>query len=111
MNYLILCLTISVVIVYIYNIVDFPHNFIARLLSFLYKREIPPERVSLPKIFECSLCATFWSTLVILLVFQPYHWFFAFIFAFSTKYIEFIITIIDRLLSKIFIKIIEFLQK
>lgn len=111
MNILLLCLIISGCITYIYNTVDFPHTFVARILSRLYKKEIRPQQVVLPKILECSLCATFWSTLVVLLVFQPSWWFMAFVFAQSTRYIDMLIQVVDKLITKFFCLIDKVLDK
>ena len=111
MNTLLLCLIISGCITYIYNTVDFPHTFTARILSRLYKKEIQSQQVLLPKILECSLCATFWITLVVLLVWQPYWWFMAFVFAQSTKYIDMLIQVVDKLITKFFCLIDRLLSK
>lgn len=34
------CTVVSFILTYVYNIVDFPHNFVARLLTVIYGREI-----------------------------------------------------------------------
>lgn len=97
---LLFCITFT--IVFAYDWVDFPHNFVARILSFFWKKDIDSNRIKLPKIFECSLCATFWISLITLLCVAPKYAFFAIVAAFSTKYIYYTIKVFDALISKIF---------
>lgn len=104
------CTIVSFIITYVYNVVDFPHNFVARFLSLVYGKQIKAEQVQLPKIFECALCATFWTTLIILLIFLPKYFYLAFVFAWFTKYAEMLINVIDLLLTKLFILIERILK-
>lgn len=56
-----------------------------------------------PKIFNCSLCQTFWIDLIILLIISPQNAYFAFIWAASTKYILLIFRLIDMSITKLVI--------
>lgn len=93
---------IAVSIVFVYDWVDFPHNFVARILSFIYKKPFYPDKVYLPKIFECSLCATFWTTLITILCIDYHYAFLSILAAFSTKYIYYTIKVLDTLISHLF---------
>jgi len=103
MNSIVICLIVTVAIVWGIGYLDFPHTFVARILTLIRGKEVTPDRVKLPKLFECPLCCTMWCTLVILLIMSPHLCWFSIIFAFSTKYILYAIQLIDRLLTKIFI--------
>lgn len=105
MKILIINIIITFAIVYIYDIVNFPKEFVARLLTIILKKEVKPLNVKLPKILECSLCATTWVTLILLLIFSPKLCWLSLVFGWSTKHIYSFITIIDKILETIAIKI------
>ena len=102
MNSIVICIIVTVIIVWGIGYLDFPHTFVARILSFIRGKEVTPDRIKLPKICECSLCCTQWTTLLILLIMSPHLWWCSMIFAFSTKYILYAIQLLDKLLVKVF---------
>lgn len=114
MNTFLLCYLISAVIVYIYDIVNFPRSFASVILTRIFKRDITPNKIKLPKIFECSLCATTWVTLIILLIFRPEYCWCALLFGWSTQYTYSTFNIIHNLIETFLIileKAISYLQK
>ena len=105
MNIIIINLIITAAIVYIYDIVDFPHNLVARGLSWIFKKDIQPSSVRLPKIFECSLCASTWTTLVLFAIFDWRLIPLCFVYGFITTYISSLINIVDKLIKLILLYI------
>lgn len=59
---------INLCIVYAYDIVNFPRNLMSNGLSIILHRYISPNLIKLPKVLECSLCATMWSSLIYLCI-------------------------------------------
>jgi hypothetical protein len=103
MNSIVICLIVTIAIVWGIGYLDFPHTFVARILTLIRGKEVTPDRIKLPKLLCCHLCCTFWCTLVILLIMSPHLCWFSMIFAFSTKYILYAIQLLDRVLTKVFI--------
>jgi len=99
MNVLILCLIITASIVYIWDWVSFPQEIANLIISKITDGKI--NNVELKKPLGCSLCMSTWITLVILLIF---NWKLApmcLVFGWSTKYILYLITLIDEFLSRL----------
>ena len=94
MPIILLCFIITASITYIIGYLDFFHQLVARILTWLFNKPISPASIMLPKIFECSLCCSFWITIIILLIFSPKYWFVSLLCAFSTKYILYLIALI-----------------
>lgn len=59
---------INLCIVYAYDIVNFPRNLVSKALTIILHRDVSPSIVKLPKLLECSLCATMWSSLLYLVI-------------------------------------------
>lgn len=98
---LIYCLILTTSIVYIYDFLNFPREFLARIYSIILKEEVDPARIKLPKLLECSLCASNWSTLILLLIFNWKLAPFCLLFSWSTRPIYQIINILDKLIHNI----------
>lgn len=79
---------------------DAPNQIASAMMSVIFKKEM---HIQLRKPFGCQICMTFWITLFILLIIQPQLWWMSFVLAYLSKYLYFIIDIIDKLLMKIFI--------
>lgn len=107
---LLLCLIITSCIVYIYDYVAFPRNFLARIYSIFTGKNISLDRIKLPKLLECSLCASTWSTLIILLIF---NWKLApmcFVYGWSSIHILLLMNILNNIITKILSKLYEFTE-
>lgn len=109
MNPLLVCTIITVCIVYVYDVVEFPTNFIRNFVSKVFNREI--YSVKVPKLLKCSLCATTWVTFIVLLILLPQYFYLALLFGYLTKFILYIIQTIDNIVSIIFIAIDALLTK
>lgn len=104
---IILCLIVAASIVYVYDFVGFPRQFVARLYTIFTGKEITLDRIKLPKLVECSLCATQWSTLILLAIFNWKLIPLSFVFGWSTKHILTLFSIIDNIFTNILDKIIK----
>lgn len=109
MNIFVTCFIISCAIVYIYDFVEFPKNLFKTFCSRILNKTV--NSVRLPKLLECSLCATTWITLIILLIFEPKFCYLALVYGFSTKYILYTIQIVDNLLTFLLLTIDTTLTK
>lgn len=103
MNVFIICLIVTISIVYIYDWVEFPRTFLQHITSLILKKDV--KEVRLPKLLKCSLCASTWITLIILLFIKPEYFYVCLLYGFFTKYILYAIQTIDNLLSLIFISL------
>jgi hypothetical protein len=99
MHALIWCLIITSCIAYIYHL-DAPNEVVSAFMGWITKGKI--KRVELRKPFGCPLCMTFWITLALLLVLTPKFWFMSLVFAFSVKYIDYTITVLESALDRLF---------
>lgn len=97
------CLIITIAIVYGYDVVRFVPELTSRIISRFTGLPVTAANVKLPKLLECSLCATFWSTLIILLIISPNLCWLSIFYSFATKYIYYTFQIVDKALSKLFI--------
>jgi hypothetical protein len=93
------CIILTICIAYIYHI-DAPNRIFSSIISLLLKKNIYLE---LKKPFGCPLCMTFWISLILLLICSPQICWLSLLLAFSTKYIDYSISIIELLLDKIFV--------
>ena len=87
MNVLLLCAAIELNIVLVWDLFDAPN----RILSTFFRL---PMTLNPP--FGCSLCMTFWVTLLVLLTEQPSLWWCAVLFAWTTRYVGYALKLIDR---------------
>ena len=55
---------IAFVIVAVYDYLDFTRELFSRICSLIFKRNVSVNSIKLPKLLECSLCMTFWTTLI-----------------------------------------------
>lgn len=101
------CLIIVICIVYIYHI-DAPNQLFSAFCSLFLKKDI---YLALKKPFGCPFCMSFWISLILLLIFSPQYWYLSLIFAFSTTYIDYSITIIEKLLNKLFVLLEKLINK
>lgn len=111
MNEIVICLIITAAITYGYDILSFPRNFTASILSTIRGKEITPDRIKLPKIFECSLCAVNWTTLIVLLILNAKMAPMCLIFSYSTKIMLYAYNIIDLVVDKIYKVIFNIINK
>lgn len=103
-----ICLIISFSFVYVYDVVQFPKEITSKILSRLFKKNIYPTSIKLPKIFECSLCATTWTTLILLLIFSPSYCWLCFLFGWITKHIYSLFYLIDKFIEKLINELEQF---
>lgn len=89
---------IAVSISYIYHL-DAPNQIVSRILSIVLKRDVS---VELKKPLGCPACMTFWITLVLFLIVNPAFCWMSLVYFFSSKYIDYTITLIEEMLDKIF---------
>lgn len=95
MNILLANIIITICIVYIWDVVEFPQSLLSQLLHI---------RVTvLRKPWGCSLCMTTWITLIMFLIFNWKLAPVALLLGWSTKYIHYTFNLVDRILTKIFI--------
>lgn len=98
---LIYCLILTTSIVYVYDFLNFPREFLARIYSIILKEEVDPSRIKLPKLLQCSLCATNWSTLILLLFLNYKLAPLCLFFSWLTGPVLQIINILDKLIHNI----------
>lgn len=96
-----ICLIVTICIVIIWGFLDAPNEIASQIMSWVTNGKI--SRVELKKPFGCMMCMTFWITLIILLILAPGLCWMSLIYALSTKYILYIIELIDKALVKFFI--------
>lgn len=115
MIYLIL---IALIITFVWDYSGFPQKITARFLSIIRGKEITVDRVVLREPWFCSLCMTFWVTLI----FQMFTVHLSLIgmviiisksllMAYSTKPILYIYNIIDLIVNKIYKTIYNLIDK
>ena len=109
MNIFIICLIVSFSITYIWDFARFPEELADRIISFVTKGKI--NNIELKKPFGCSLCMTTWTTLIILLCFDPCWCWMSLVFGFITKYILYIIELLDKMISLVFVLLERLLNK
>lgn len=106
-NIFLICLIIAFSVVYIWDYVNFPEEFVNRILTLILKKSV---HITLAKPFGCSLCMTTWTTLIVLLCVNPAFCWMSLIYGWSTKYILYFINITDKLISNLFMTIERFLD-
>lgn len=106
MNAILVCLIVTVSIVYIWDWVEFPQQIANYVIGKLTNGKIT--RIELKKPWGCSLCMSTWITLIILACMNWKLIPLCLLFGFSTKYILYIITILDEFLTKL-LEYIEYL--
>lgn len=104
-------LLIPYIVVMVYDYSDFPRTFLASVYSLMSKRTINKELVKLPKLLECSYCATFWLSLIYQLIVWDITLFNVFMFvsvslglAFVSPFIYAAINIVAKLFNYILYK-------
>lgn len=96
-------LIITVCLVLIIDWFNAPNEILSQIMDWITSGRI--KRVELKPPFGCSKCMSFWITLIFLLITAPELCWMSLVFAFSTKYILFIIEIIDKIITKLAILI------
>jgi hypothetical protein len=107
-NIFLICAIITACIAYIYKL-DAPNEIGSTIMSWLTKGKI--KKIELRKPWGCPLCITFWVTLIILLVVYPAYCWLSFVYAFSVKYIDYSITILEYFLDWVFIRLERIFNK
>lgn len=102
MNEIIICLIITFAVVYITDFLGFFNQATARVLSIIRGKEIGIDRINLPYIFRCSLCQSFWLTLIVLLVMNWKLCWISLVFSYLTKPILYLYTLIDLFVEKMY---------
>lgn len=59
---------ITFIIVMVYDYAEFPRTFLSTIYGRILHRNISKDSVKLPKLLDCSFCATFWTTLIYQLI-------------------------------------------
>lgn len=103
MNIYLACLIIAVSFVIIIDYLDAPNEIAGTIMGLITKGKITHVRLKKP--FGCSLCMTFWTTLILLLIVNPLMCWLSLIYAIITKYIFYLINLIDLIICKSFIYI------
>ena len=101
-------LLITTIIVYVWDFLGAPLQILASIYSILFGKEVTPDRVKLPKPWSCSLCMTFYITLLTQIIILPFSFtglinilFISLLFSWSTRPIYQIINILDKLIHNI----------
>lgn len=100
---MIVCWIITFCIVMIWGYFDAPNQIISYICNIITDGKI--KTVELKKPWGCTLCMTAWTTFIVLLFINPAYCWMSLIYAFSTKFMLYAIQLIDKLITKIFIKI------
>lgn len=103
MNIYLACLIIAVSFVIIIDYLDAPNDIAGTIMGLITNGKITHVRLKKP--FGCSLCMTFWTTLILLLIVNPLMCWLSLIYAISTKYIFYLINLVDLIICKSFIYI------
>lgn len=98
MNIYLICLIITLSLVIIIDYLNAPCEIASTIANIITKGKI--KNVQLKKPFGCSLCMTFWITVIILLILEPSMCWLSLIYAICTKYILAIINLIDLIICK-----------
>lgn len=103
MNIYLVCLIIALSFVIIIDYLDAPNDIAGTIMGLITNGKITHVRLKKP--FGCSLCMTFWVTLILLLIVNPLMCWLSLIYAISTKYIFYFINLVDLIICKSFIYI------
>lgn len=98
MNIYLICLIIALSLVIIIDYLNAPNEMAGTIMNIITKGKI--KNVQLKKPFGCSLCMTFWTTFILLLIIKPSMCWLALIYAISTKYILAILNLFDLIICK-----------
>ena len=109
MNIYLACLIIALSFVIIIDYLDAPNEIAGNIMGLITKGKITHVRLNKP--FGCSLCMTFWTTLILLLIVNPCMCWLSLIYAICTKYIFYLINLIDLIICKSFIYIENKIRK
>ena len=111
---------IPFIIVMVYDYTEFPREFLVRfyniILQPIFKHPLSKESIRLPKILECSFCATFWCSLILCLCTQPISGLIIWVAisllnAFLSNYYYMLIMFLDNLFKKMFYKLNQLIQE
>ena len=110
---------ITFIIVMVYDYAEFPRTFLATIYGHILHRSISKDSVKLPKLLDCSFCASFWTTLIYQLILLSAFNINALILiivkslvcAFLVQHILHLIRIIDELIGVLLDKVEEFVSK
>ena len=101
MNIYLLCFIIALSFVIIIDYLNAPNEIAGTIMGLITNGKITHVRLKKP--FGCSLCMTFWVTLILLLILNPLMCWLSLIYAIITKYIFYLINLIDLIICKSFI--------
>ncbi len=109
---------ITFIITYVIDVVGFIPNLFAQILSFIFKKQITPDKIKLPYILQCSLCCTTWSVLLYLLITHPISFNLIILYiavslvaGYSTTYITILINLINKFLINFFCRLEKLITK
>lgn len=95
--------------VIIIDYLDAPNEIAGTIMGYITKGKITHVRLKKP--FGCSLCMSFWITFIVLLIVEPWMCWVSLLYAISTKYLLYLINLIDLIICKSFIYIENKLKK
>lgn len=109
--------TIALIITIVWDILMFPNEIASGIASLLTKGKI--NNVGLGKPFGCSLCMTFWCSLIYVLVtvgfvsitIFTWHLSLCLMFALATTYIQMTINLINKLIINLFVRLEKLIDK
>lgn len=108
-------LYIAFIVVMAYDYLDFFREILSRIYSVILHRKVSVDAVKLPKILECSFCATFWLTLAAQIIttgsFSIVYIVISLLWGISTRYILNIIHITEGFANLILKKINDLINK
>lgn len=102
MNILLICFIIAVCIVYVTDVLGAINNIGSEIARIITRNRVTNIQFK-AKILNCSLCQTFWVTLIVLLLTHPKYCFMSLVYAFITPYILYSLQLVDNILTTIFL--------
>lgn len=104
MNILLICFIIAVCIVYVTDVLNAINSIGSEVARIVTRNRVTDIQFK-AKILNCSLCQTFWCTLVVLLCTSPKYCFMSLVYAFITPYILYSLQLVDNILTTIFLSL------
>lgn len=104
MNIFIVCLIIAVCIVYCTDVLQVLNSIGSEIARIVTKNRITDIQFK-AKLLNCSLCQTFWITLIILLCTHPKYCYLSLLYAYLTPYILYLLQLIDNILTLLFLSL------
>ena len=106
---------IAFIVVMVYDYLDFFREFLSRFYSVILRRKVYADSVKLPKILECSFCATFWLTLAAQIIttgkFVLVYIVISLLWGISTRYILATIKLVEEYINLILKNLNDLINK